>query len=522
MYGRIKQIIFKLSKHTEEILFYSVLILAAFLLFYKLSLRTFWMDETAVLEYLSQSTGPINFLVEYFKVPDNHAPLYYFLVIIFYKLFSFGEVGIRLVSVLAGLGIVALVYRFSLLLFGDKKIARTTMFFTATSSYFILISQMARYHSLSGFFALFFLYYFSRIILKGYTRRDYIAFIIFGFLVGFTDYPHFIYVITIVNLYYFYKLVFKNERIVLLRNWLVGQAIMLLSFLPMVYLIYLRILHGDGGFEKVSLLGRSVMNYVADLGMHFYAFFFGENILPWNWFPFLLGTLVLLVVSFYLASALYKRQLSKGLYLILYYFFSAIILNTVFMNLADPRYNFVVYPKYGFFAFPLFMIAVVAVINFTMSKKIKGYILISILIVTIFGLINFYQAKNYLNASYFSNFRSYEFVMDNSIPGDYLVINGDAGIGVYEFYKNKYFKNLKPVFITDLDKIDSKSRVWFFSTGSDEGGNFDPQSKLPSGFFEVKRFESVPLEPMLKILKEKILHRPSYNYKYTVFLLQKI
>lgn len=522
MMQRIKQLISKILKHPDQIKFGSILVLSAFLLFYKITQRTLWMDETASLEYYFNSSGPVNFLVNYFRTPDNHAPLYYFLVIIIYNLFPFGEIGIRLLSVLAGLGIVVLVYRFSLLLFADKKIARIAMLLTAISSYFILISQMARYHSLSAFFSLLYLYYFSKIILNGHSRKNYISFILSGILVSFTDYPHFIYVVLVANLYYFYKYLIKNERIINLRDWLISQTVLLLAFMPMIYLIYLRILHGDGGFEKVSLLGRSFINYAADLIIHFYAFFFGENILPWNWFPFSLGVLVLLVVGFYLIKSIFKKESPQGLYLILYYFFSVIVINTAFMNYADPRYNFIVYPKYGFVAFPLFIISLAAIINLIISKKVKYIILTAVIIVDLFGLVNFYQAKNYLNASYFNNFNGFQFVRDNSMPGDYLAINGDANIGVYDFYRTKYFAKIKSISTANVDMIEKKARLWFFATGSDEGGNSDPKSKIPEGFAVITRYESVPLDPTLKILKEKILNRSSYNYKYTVFLLQKI
>ena len=48
------------------------------------------MDETAVLEYLRGSSGPLDFLIKYFQIPDNHPPLYYLLVITVYKLFPAG------------------------------------------------------------------------------------------------------------------------------------------------------------------------------------------------------------------------------------------------------------------------------------------------------------------------------------------------------------------------------------------------------------------------------------------------
>ena len=35
------------------------------------------------------------------------------------------------------------------------------------------------------------------------------------------------------------------------------------------------------------------------------------------------------------------------------------IMNTLFMNVGDARYNFIVYPKFGFVAYPLTIMAFV-------------------------------------------------------------------------------------------------------------------------------------------------------------------
>ncbi|MEK7172886.1 MAG: hypothetical protein AAB740_02830 [Patescibacteria group bacterium] len=47
-------------------------------------------------------------------------------------------------------------------------------------------------------------------------------------------------------------------------------------------------------------------------------------------------------------------------------------------------------------------------------------------------------------------------------------------------------------------------------------------SNIPKEYKVMLRYDSVPLDPTFKKVKEIILHRPSYTYKYTVFLLEKI
>ena len=166
----------RVKNNRSGVYFVLILFLSLFLLFYKVSARTFWMDETAVLEYLRGSSGPLDFLIKYFQIPDNHPPLYYLLVITVYKLFPLQELGIRLISILSGLGVVITSYYLTLLMFKDKSTARLAMFLVAISSYFILISQMARYHSLSALLMLLSLYCFFKIILTGYSKRLFVGF----------------------------------------------------------------------------------------------------------------------------------------------------------------------------------------------------------------------------------------------------------------------------------------------------------------------------------------------------------
>ena len=513
---------FKADK--DKLCFLSLAALAAFLLFYRIGARAFWGDEQMVLVYLHQTPNPLAFIAEYFRVPDNHAPLYYLLVIASYKIFPFGELGIRLVSALSGLGVVITVYYFALLLFKDKTLAKWAMFLTSISSYFILISQMARYHSLSALLMLLSLYYFCKIVLSGYEKKSLVKFLVFGVLVGYTDLPHFVYLVAITNIYYLYSFIRKN-KIASWRQWFGGQIALGLSFLPIVYLFYLRIFNQkDGGFEKASLLGRSLLNWAADFSMHFYAYFFGENILPWNWTVFIAGILAMIILLVALIKNIYKQRLSGGFNLLLYLFLASIIANTIFLNYADPRYNFIVYPKYVFVAFPLFII-LVARLALAMKGFYQRVILALIITVQIIGLFNFYQRQNYLNGSYFSDFSGYKFVAENSRAGDYLAITGDMNIGAYNFYKDKYFNKLVTTSYDGLPALlggKRPLRVWFFSTGSDGDSAYASvvaTDKIPAGFKIIDQLQSVPTDPVLLELKRKLLGRPSYDYKYGVYLL---
>ncbi|KKR34537.1 MAG: Glycosyl transferase family 39 [Candidatus Magasanikbacteria bacterium GW2011_GWA2_40_10] len=503
--------------------FLAVMLLAVFLLLYRVAARAFWGDEKAVLEYLNNSVS--GFLVAYWKLPDNHPPLYYFLVLLLSKILPWTELAIRLVSILAGLGIVWLVYIFTFRVTRDKRIALLTAFFTVFSSYFVLISQMARYHSLAAFSSLLVFYFFYQLFVEGYNERVWRRYLATMVLVGYVDYPHFIYVVLFTNFLYFYRF-FRRRTMAPVKRWLVGQFFVAVLVMPAVIMLLNRIfIQGDGGFSKTNLLANSWISIVAGILFHIYSFFFGENIFPWNYIIFSIGLVVLFAIAVGLVQALRKKLWGIPQAFILLLSAALIVVNTFFLNIANPRYNFIVYPKFVFVAYPLLVMSFVLCISSFRSKKVQTVFILFWAMVELAGLTHFYQRNNYINPSYFSDFKGYEFVRDNSKVGDYFVINVDISIGTYNFYKDKYFSKVTPVPPGGLSELlDSKRelRVWFFSVGSDgdsDYGSVTATDQIPDGFKIADQFQSVPVDPILLKLKQKITGRQSYVYKYGVYLL---
>lgn len=494
-----------------------------FLLVCRVSYRTFWMDETMILNYLHQ--GPIEFIIEYVRFPDNHPPLYYFLVLLVSKALPWSELTIRLVSILSGLGTVMLVYQFMYRITDDKKTALVASFFTGFSSYFVLISQMARYHSLAGLSALLVLYYFYRLYTEGFKKELWWSYLGALILTGYVDYPHFIYVALVTNALFLYQIVRKNS-IISLKNWLIGNVFVAVVCSPLAWMLYHRIvIQGDGGWGDMNLLGNSWLSIIGGIFFHIYAYFFGENIFPWDYGTVTLGFLVLSGILYGTITVFRERKASKNSLLVVGLGIVLIILNTVFMNKADARYNFTVYPKFGFVAYAVWIMIFVMALSQIRMKKIKIGLFVVWGIVECTGLIHFYRAENYLNPSYFRTFQSFEYVQDHAENGDYLAITPDASQGVYDLYQNSYFRKLKPLSWNEFQSSTPpvSTRVWFFSTGADGAEeSVATESKIPVGYTIITQFDSVPLDPTFKTIKEKFLHRSSYTYKYTVFLLEKI
>ena len=498
--------------------FLSILALASCLLLFRIGYRTLWMDETAVLLYLHAS--PVHFIIEYFKFPDNHPPLYYLLVVITLHILPWSEFAVRLVSVLAGLGIVTFVFIYTKHLLG-KTYAYNAAFFTALSSYFVLISQTARYHSLAALLTFVVFYLTHQLVTTGYDRRYYRLFIVLYALVAWTDYPHFFYSITLTNATFFYYRL-RRKTVFPIKKWFAAQMVVALTALPLVWLIYHRIVYqGDNGWGMSNLLGNSSSHILVGILFHIYSFFFGENILPWNNGALAGGGIVLVggLAGLFLGI---KQKFFPPMYIYsVVLFFSLIILNTLFFNIANPRYNFIVLPKYGFVAYPFFIITLIGALR-VLPLRWRQACFIAWFGVAVFGLYNFYSTSNYLNGSYFNTFRSMEYTRDNSREGEYVAITGNLNQGVYRFYKEKYFYKLEAVLPEQFNTLPAHARLWFFSTGSDDlFTTHSTDASVPAGYTIVKQYDSVPLDPTLKKLKEKILHRQSYTYKYSVFLLEK-
>ena len=171
---------------------------------------------------------------------------------------------VRLVSILSGFGIVTLVYRFTKKVAQSKQVALIAAFFTAFSSYFILISQMARYHALAGFASLLTFYFFYRLWSGGFCKGVWWGYLLSFAFVGYVDYPHFIYVGLLTNGIFAYRYR-RKKKLASLARWLTGQLIVALLCSPMVWFLYHRI-QGDGGWSDMNLL--PLVHIVAGIFSH--------------------------------------------------------------------------------------------------------------------------------------------------------------------------------------------------------------------------------------------------------------
>lgn len=121
-----------------------VLILGSLFRLYKLDFQSLWLDEI----YSVNGAGPqkqLKEVIEYSKT--DQPPLYFIILHIWFKIFSFNDYNARLLSVLFGtLGIISMFFLGKE--FKDEKVGLIASALTAFNFFSIMYSQEARFYSL--------------------------------------------------------------------------------------------------------------------------------------------------------------------------------------------------------------------------------------------------------------------------------------------------------------------------------------------------------------------------------------
>jgi mannosyltransferase len=121
----------------------AILILAAFLRFYRLDAQSFWNDEGNSARLSERTIG----LIIEGTASDIHPPGYYLLLHYWRAIFGPGEFALRALSAVAGLALVLLTYLLGRQLFG-KATGLIAAFLGAISPFAIYYSQEARMYAL--------------------------------------------------------------------------------------------------------------------------------------------------------------------------------------------------------------------------------------------------------------------------------------------------------------------------------------------------------------------------------------
>lgn len=146
--------------------------------------QSLWLDE-AINIVSAKNYGFWDFITKY-SIGDFHPPGYFALLWVWTKLGGYGEIWVRLPSVILGIVTVWLVYLLGKEIF-SKKVALLTALFMAIAPLHVYYSQEARMYSLATFAAMLSFYFFWRVINKG-NLGNMVGLVIGNALVVYSDY----------------------------------------------------------------------------------------------------------------------------------------------------------------------------------------------------------------------------------------------------------------------------------------------------------------------------------------------
>lgn len=121
--------------------------------------QSLWLDESIEALALMGRMGP---LLSY-ALADYQPPLYHFIGYIFTHLFGYGEIALRLPSLISGLFTVYFVIKIGELI-GSKKVGMIAGLLAATNPLLIYYSQEGRTYAMTTFFVTASFYYFIKLL----------------------------------------------------------------------------------------------------------------------------------------------------------------------------------------------------------------------------------------------------------------------------------------------------------------------------------------------------------------------
>jgi mannosyltransferase len=199
-----------------------ILILATAVRLWGINSESYWLDETISIKQAQENYGTTIALIK----NDVNLPLYVSVLHFWVKLFGISESSSRSLSLLFGVLSVGMAYLLGRKLFSER-VAILASLFMSLSPLMIYYSQETRGYSLFVFLTLVSFYFFVSYLEKK-NNANLVAYVIFSLFLIYTHLFAFL-VIVVQNVYILY---INSFRIKALLSWFVGQAVLLVCFLP--------------------------------------------------------------------------------------------------------------------------------------------------------------------------------------------------------------------------------------------------------------------------------------------------
>ncbi|MCX7720300.1 MAG: flippase-like domain-containing protein [Dictyoglomus thermophilum] len=233
----------KKSIYKTDLWAYLITFIGGFLRFYKIGVRSIWIDEAITAQV---SVMGVKDIILNRASTGIHPPLYFILMHFWIKIFGDSEIAIRSLSAIFGILCIFMIYKLASKIF-DKLTGLISAFIFAFSPFYVYFGQEARMYPMVTFLILLSLYY----LLKGIDKGKNITLITISNILMLYTHIFSAFVVLSENLFVFITN-FKNKKV--LKKWIIAQFIILLFILPWLYVIIQnRTPEVYQGAQKVSL-----------------------------------------------------------------------------------------------------------------------------------------------------------------------------------------------------------------------------------------------------------------------------
>ena len=499
-------------------------------LFVGITERVIWTDEWYVFQYLDKSF--FGFLREYWAAPDNHPPGYYLIVMAFVKLFGRHDIVLRLPSVIGGVAALFMTWRLALLARNDdERWPHLAMLLAASAPFLVILSQTARFFTLSAAAALFTVYALIR--WPQSCERRWLLWHGFGFvLMGYLDYPTTIYaglgafiVVTADAL--------RHRAWKTAAHWalaMLGALVLLSPLIP----IALREAGAEGAYNA-DVFSTGPLSWLLRFGSYAYAVTYGYVSFPWDWEI----TVSLAAAALLLVYAAWAGRGKRGAWwgmpmrVIVTMGAVGIVANTILLELL-PRYTPPAFPRYVSFALYLWFLIIAAFVWWLTEgqRRIRIAVMALLLFVNAWGLFAHF-GKQSIDPTLFSggDRALYTVIAQEARPGDYLFLNDDFPLLLVDWYRERYFNTVTPLgdipTATFFDEHAS-SRIWVIGYGYDDRDGFrapavkaqDVTANLGERARIVEKGYARAVAPRFRTWKERLTGHPTYTHKVGLFLIE--
>lgn len=488
----------------------AVLILAALLSINELGAKSLWVDELFTVELAHESPSVIIKRTS----DDLHPPLYFLLIRASSGFFGYSDLALRWPSVVWGLLSLCLVYQLGRTL-GSSKVGVGAALLLGVSPFWIQFSRMGRYYSLTAFLGLLACWLWVRFLRCG-GWRSWIAYVLVASASLYTFYL----AIAMLLPQAAYAVLRKGQEHRRLAQSLAAQVIVILSLAPWLKAI------SDQSYRSAQVIEADLAGgpagYLLKLAYPLYSYVIGETLFPWHPAA-LLGMSLAAVLG--LRGLYYWHQ--RNLVLPMTLFLALPLCATAFvLTIFSPATPFVNAPSRAMFAAPfLFIILAGGFVSLQSRRSLFLLLVAGWLVVDGIALHHYYSNRDFHNPTYVIPAREMANEVGRQVQsGDVVISDWDSA---FAYYYNQG-QQVTPHFFTDeAETIEdyvsrhANPRVWLITIGRDKTRASTPVDLihwLERNYVLVYSKGYAEQDPVYRRIKERLLHRPAYQYKAVVQL----